>query len=150
MSNSKTRAVTRAASALCALGLLSVAWAQSPAPAAPEKKVTLKWTTASEVDNYGYFVWRSDSEEGTYTQMNKRAIPGAGNSDTPTNYVWEDRDVELNRVYWYYLESISVQGVREKFSPKMSRKCCKGLVPDEPSPAPAPASPAPSPAAPQS
>lgn len=155
MSNSKTRAVTRAASALCALGLLSVAWAQSPAPApaasgAPEKKVTLKWTTASEVDNYGYFVWRSDSEEGTYTQMNKRAIPGAGNSDTPTNYVWEDRDVELNRVYWYYLESVSVQGVREKFSPKMSRKCCKGLVPDEPAPTPAPASPAPSPSAPPS
>ncbi len=142
--------------ALVALAWLALpARAQQPAPApaasgAPEKKVTLKWTTASEVDNYGYFVWRGDAEEGPFTQVNKKAIPGAGNSDTPTNYVWEDREVELGRTYWYYLESISVQGVREKFSPVMSRKCCKGLIPDEPAPSPAakPASPAPSPALP--
>jgi hypothetical protein len=132
---------------LAALAAVVVpAGAQSPAPSpAPEKKVTLKWTTASEVDNYGYFVWRGDSEEGPFTQVNKKAIPGAGNSDTPTNYVWEDRDVELGRTYFYYLESISVQGVREKFSPVMSRKCCKGLIPDEPAPSPS-ASPAASPA----
>lgn len=147
MSNSKTKRLVAAAAWL---GLATLAGAQntpSPAPAgAPEKKVTLKWTTASEVDNYGYFVWRGDSEEGTFTQMNKRAIPGAGNSDTPTQYVWEDRDVELNRVYWYYLESVSVQGVREKFSPKMSRKCCKGLIPEEPKATPSP-TPSPTPAA---
>lgn len=110
-----------------------------PAAGASDLKITLKWTTASEVDNYGYFVWRGDGADGPWTQMNKKAIPGAGNSDTPSSYVWEDHDVELGRTYYYWLESISVQGAREKFSPVLSRTCCgsaSGQRKPEPTPTP--------------
>lgn len=118
--------------------------AATPSPAAAqgatELKITLKWTTASEVDNYGYFVWRGDSADGPWTQMNKKAIPGAGNSDTPSNYRWEDRDVELGRTYYYWLESVSVQGAREKFSPVLARTCCGAAAPQtQPTPTPSPA-----------
>jgi hypothetical protein len=131
----------------CALGCAS-ATAQVPAaPAAPvsapepklatDAKLTLKWSTASEVDNYGFFVLRGDKEDGPFQQRNSKAIPGGGNSDTPRQYVWEDHDVVAGKTYYYYLESISVQGVREKFSPIISKVCCNA-----PSPAPA-AAPAP-------
>lgn len=109
----------------------AAAAAAAPTPAG-DAKLTLKWSTASEVDNYGFFVLRGDKEDGPFQQRNTKAIPGGGNSDTPRQYAWEDHDVVLGRTYYYYLESISVQGVREKFSPIISKVCCSA-----PSPAPA-------------
>lgn len=113
---------------LPALLLTSTALAQAPAPspaAAPAPpKLTLKWTTASEVDNAGFYVFRGDSREGPFKLLNEVMIPGAGNSETPSKYVFDDQDVEQGRTYYYYLESISLQGVKEKFSPVMSRTCC--------------------------
>jgi hypothetical protein len=149
ISSSAPRALVAACLAAGALlgspgGLAARQTPASPAPsaspaAAGDLKITLKWTTASEVDNYDYFVHRGDSEDGPFTQMNKKAIPGAGNSDTPSHYVWEDRDVEPGRTYYYWLESISVQGVKEKFSPVLSRTCCGKAAQASPAPEPAPA-----------
>ena len=137
---------------LPALALTSVALAQAPPPvpaAAPAPlKLTLKWTTASEVDNAGFYVFRGDTKEGPFKLLNETMLPGAGNAETPSKYVFDDKDVEQGRTYYYYLESISLQGVKEKFSPVMSRTCCgqpgtaKVEEMDPPSP---PASPAPSP-----
>jgi hypothetical protein len=115
----------------------------SPSPAASPQatsglKLTLKWSTASEVDNYGFFVHRGDSQDGPFTPRNEKIIPGAGNKDTPSRYVWEDHDVERGKTYYYYLESVSIQGVKEKFSPVTSKTCCE--PPAEP-----PASPSPKP-----
>lgn len=137
---------------LPALALTSVALAQAPPPvpaAAPAPlKLTLKWTTASEVDNAGFYVFRGDTKEGPFKLLNETMLPGAGNAETPSKYVFDDKDVEQGRTYYYYLESISLQGVKEKFSPVMSRTCCgqpgtaKVEEKDPPSP---PATPAPSP-----
>lgn len=137
---------------LPALALTSVVLAQAPPPvpaAAPAPlKLTLKWTTASEVDNAGFYVFRGDTKEGPFKLLNETMLPGAGNAETPSKYVFDDKDVEQGRTYYYYLESISLQGVKEKFSPVMSRTCCgqpgtaKVEEKDPPSP---PATPAPSP-----
>lgn len=139
------RGAARALAAACvAFGVLSASvrlTAQEPSPPpspAGGLKITLKWTTASEVDNYGYFVHRGDTPDGPFTPMNKKAIPGAGNSDTPSQYLWEDHDVELGRTYYYYLESVSVQGTREKFSPVLSRTCCGATAQATPAPTPSP------------
>ncbi len=148
------RSLAGALAGLCAVACASAAADKpaavpSPAPVAvptaapvPEAspgaalKLTLKWSTASEVDNYGFFVLRGDKEDGPFNQRNAKAIAGGGNSDTPRQYVWEDHDVVAGRTYYYYLESISVQGAREKFSPIISKVCC---TPAAASPAPAPA-----------
>lgn len=102
-------------------------------PAAPPK-ITLRWTTASELDNYGFFVMRSDLEEGPFKPLHPKAIPGAGNSEMPHSYNYDDTAVEMGKAYFYYVESVSTRGEREKFTPVIQKTCCK--APGTPTPVP--------------
>ncbi len=80
-------------------------------------KNTLKWTTATEVENFGFDIFRSEDEEGPFEKMTDDPLPGAGTTDEPQSYLWEDFDIEKGKDYYYYIESISMAGVRERFSP---------------------------------
>ncbi len=97
--------------------------AAEPQPAAPpdapdEPLVnTLKWTTASEVDNFGFDIYRSLSEDGPFEKITGEPLPGAGTIDEPQHYVFVDDAIDPSRDYFYYIESISLGGVRERFSP---------------------------------
>ena len=84
---------------------------------AKELKNTLKWTTASEVENFGFDIFRSTSEDGTFECMTLEPLAGAGTVDEPQSYVWHDTTIEPGVDYYYYIESISLAGVRERFSP---------------------------------
>ncbi len=86
---------------------------------APEEPLvnTIRWTTASEVENFGFDVYRSTSEDGPFERITAEPIPGAGTTDEPQRYVYVDDTIDPTVGYYYYLESISMQGVRERFSP---------------------------------
>ena len=86
---------------------------------APKKQLvnTIRWTTASEVENFGFDVYRSTSEDGPFERITPDPIPGAGTTDEPQSYVYVDDTIDPTVGYYYYLESISMQGVRERFSP---------------------------------
>lgn len=88
---------------------------------------SIKWSTASEVNNFGYDVYRADSEEGPFRKMTEDPIPGAGTVDTPTSYEFVDDTIAPETVYYYYVESISMDGERERFTP---------VFPSKPKPAP--------------
>ena len=92
--------------------------AEEPAEeSADPRKNTLKWTTASEVENFGFDIYRSTSEEGPFDRVTDEPLPGAGTTDEPQSYKWHDFDIEPGVAYFYYIESISMGGVRERFSP---------------------------------
>ena len=92
--------------------------AERSSPEEPEPlHNTLKWTTASEVDNFGFDIYRSRSEEGPFERITSEPLPGAGTTDEPQSYVFEDSAIEPGVEYFYYIESISLAGAREKFSP---------------------------------
>ena len=153
----------RAVALVAALAVPSLAAAQmappapvspSPAPSATASPSpaplanTLKWSTASEVENFGYDVYRADKEDGPWARINTKPIPGAGTLDEPSFYQYVDTEIDPTRGYFYYVESISLKGVREKFTPVIKAKPKRplpGASPDAASPAPsaAPASPAP-------
>lgn len=78
---------------------------------------TLKWSTASEVDNFGFDIYRAESENGPFVRLNDTPIPGAGTSDVPTYYEYIDDTIDPYRGYHYYIESISISGERERFTP---------------------------------
>lgn len=109
----------------------------SPAPLAN----TLKWSTASEVENFGYDIYRSEKEDGPFVRINPKPVPGATTVDEPSFYQYVDTDIDPTKGYYYYVESISLKGVREKFTPVIK------APPKRPGPGAAAASPSPSPAA---
>jgi len=78
---------------------------------------TIKWSTASEVDNFGFDVFRGDSAEGPFERINEDTIEGAGTVDEPQSYRFVDDTIDPHRTYYYYVESISMDGVRERFTP---------------------------------
>lgn len=112
------------------------ALAATPAVNDARPRIRLKWTTASEVDNYGYFVHRGEAEAGPFKVLNARAMPGAGNSEVPSNYFYEDFDVEMGKTYFYWVESVSTRGEKEKFTPVIKRTCCQAPKPDKPAATP--------------
>lgn len=85
---------------------------------APETyKNTIRWATASEVDNFGFDVYRSESEDGPFERLNAEVIEGAGTTDEPSHYEFVDDTIDPRKAYYYYVESISMSGERELFTP---------------------------------
>ncbi len=93
---------------------------ETPPAEPPEEKTydnTIKWSTASEVDNFGFDVYRGDGPDGPFERINAETIEGAGTVDEPSDYRFVDDTIDPHRTYYYYVESISMHGVRERFTP---------------------------------
>lgn len=101
--------------------------AATPVPEGPPFN-RLKWSTASEVDNFGFDIYRSTAEDGPFDRLTVQPIPGAGTVDEPRYYEYKDTAIDPGVEYFYYVESISVDGIREKFSP-IIRAPAKGTKP---------------------
>ena len=90
---------------------------QSSTPSEERVANTPKWSLASEQDNFGFDVFRGDTEHGEFAKLNKDPILGAGTTDETQKYSWRDDTIDPCKDYWYYVESISTTGVREKMTP---------------------------------
>lgn len=95
--------------------------AASPAPTPPYRN-TVRWSTASEVDNFGYDVYRGTSSDGPFERLTADPIPGAGTTDEPQKYSFVDDKIDPYQTYFYYVEAISLAGVRERFTPIIQSK----------------------------
>lgn len=110
-----------------ALLLATSAWAEEPAGLSNK----IRWATASEVENFGYDVYRGLAEEGPFDKITAEPIPGAGTTDTPSRYEYVDDTIEPGIGYFYYVESISMSGQRERFTPIYQSKPKELPVADE-------------------
>ena len=72
--------------------------------------VLLLWTTQTEQDNYGFYLYRSPAEPLDYRRITEDIIPGAGTSTVPRHYSYTDRTVERGLAYFYKLADVDVQG----------------------------------------
>ena len=90
---------------------------QADVPAALRVSNTVRWTTASEQENFGYDVFRGDAEEGPFTKLTKQPILGNGTTDETHEYTFADAQIDPCRDYWYYVEAIDTRGGHEKFTP---------------------------------
>ena len=100
-----------------ALTLLLLALQPSAGSEGSDGLNRLSWATASEVDNFGYHVYRGESADGPFRRITETPIPGAGTTDMPSSYEYLDETADPDKAYWYYVESISIQGRRERFTP---------------------------------
>ena len=92
---------------------------------------TLKWRTASEVDNFGYDIYRSESPDGPFERLTEEPVEGAGTTDEPTRYEFVDDTIDPYKTYYYYIESISMAGDRERFTPISKTKPKLPKAPEE-------------------
>lgn len=76
-------------------------------------KVIVVWETASELDTAGYFVWRSNEENGTYESISP--FQQAEGGLVSTIYEWEDQSVVKGNIYYYKLEEINTDNVSVLF-----------------------------------
>lgn len=82
--------------------------------------VTLFWETESEIENAGFNIYRSESEDGDYEQINSSLVPAEGTATEGAVYELFDEDVENRTKYWYMLEDIDLNGVSAIHGPVSS------------------------------
>ncbi|MCG9134120.1 hypothetical protein J5I95_20865 [Candidatus Poribacteria bacterium] len=78
--------------------------------------VTLKWITESEVDNAGFYIYRSQTKDGQFKVLNPTIIQGAGTTSERNTYTWTDTTAKPNVAYYYRIEDISHAGVQEQLA----------------------------------
>ncbi|NTW99227.1 MAG: T9SS type A sorting domain-containing protein, partial [Geobacteraceae bacterium] len=82
------------------------------------KGVKLKWTTATETNNLGFIVSRSETKDGEYKQIasyqSHQSLKGQGTTATATNYNMGDYSSALQpgKTYFYKLEDVNLVGQR--------------------------------------
>ena len=84
---------------------------------AKRNKVILRWKTETEIDNAGFRILRSESEDGTYVKIKKNLIPAKGNATQGAEYKFIDKNVDFNKIYYYKLEDIDRKGQRNLNGP---------------------------------
>jgi len=70
----------------------------------------ISWGTASEEDNLGFNIYRSDSEDGSYARINEVMIAGHGTTLDPQDYIFADYGVETSHTYHYKVEDVAADG----------------------------------------
>ena len=81
------------------------------------KTANLVWSTASEIDNAGFNLYRSTSENGEYIKINDSLIPSEGSSPQGASYEFVDSDVKNRKTYYYKLEDIELNGTSTMHGP---------------------------------
>lgn len=71
--------------------------------------VVLDWTTASEVNNYGFEIQKSQQAEGVFTTIAGSFIPGHGTTLVPQHYRYTDANASADTRY-YRLRQIDLDG----------------------------------------
>ena len=79
----------------------------------------LVWRVASERNNDGFNIWRSEAPDTGFVRiadyLDNPALEGIGDHIYTYFYNWLDRDIESEKIYYYRLESVSLDGTHEFF-----------------------------------
>jgi len=74
-------------------------------------EIDITWTTLSEIDNAGFNIWRSETEDGEYTPINPVIIEAVGGATLSAEYSFTDDTAKPGVRYYYKLEDIDTRGV---------------------------------------
>lgn len=84
-------------------------------------EIVLEWETFSEIENLGFEIFRSQSEESNYqviaSYQTHPALMGLGNSTCGKQYQYSDQDISLGFIYSYELYDVAYNGNRTAHGP---------------------------------
>ena len=75
--------------------------------------VVITWSTQSELNNAGFFIKRSQQQDGTFGVVNPTMIAGAGTTAEKQSYTYTDATADPNVIYYYQIEDVSLDGNRQ-------------------------------------
>ncbi len=93
-------------------------------PTLEDGKIVIRWTTESELDNAGFNIYRSDTRDGEFKQVNEALIQGKGTTAERSSYKWIDATAKPGAVYYYQIEDVSFAGERNT----LTTTKLKGLI----------------------
>lgn len=124
---------------LLGLGLWVCACGRFAGPAgsgggdAEPARVRIRWQTETELNTFGYYVYRGDAEDGEFVCLNPdHPLEAAGTTTTPYLYTYYDLDVETGRAYYYRVICKDLDGSEEHvFREQTLRGTAKPLTPED-------------------
>ena len=75
--------------------------------------VVITWSTQSELNNAGFFIKRSQQQDGKFVAVNPTMIAGAGTTAEKQSYTYTDATADPNIIYFYQIEDVSLDGNRQ-------------------------------------
>ena len=79
--------------------------------------VFLFWETASEIDNVGFNLYRSESNNGAFSLLNDDIIIAEGSPTEGMAYEFIDENVQNRTTYYYMLEDLDIYGISTYHGP---------------------------------
>jgi uncharacterized repeat protein (TIGR01451 family) len=80
-------------------------------------KVVVEWTTSSEIDTAGFYLYRFDKTTDTYSRINNKLLPALITSPEGGTYSLIDRGVSPDGTYTYILVEMEGKGTRNTYGP---------------------------------
>ena len=74
--------------------------------------VIVEWSTASELNTAGFNLYRAESANGPFEQVNETLIAGSPDPLTGGDYAFVDSAVTPGMIYYYQLEEVETNGGR--------------------------------------
>ena len=72
--------------------------------------VLVEWSTASEINTAGFYLYRSNNPAGPFEKVNEELIPASSDSLIGGSYAYEDTNVKPGEKYYYQLWDIDFNG----------------------------------------
>ena len=102
-------------------GALPVELSNFSATRTESDNVVLTWTTASEVDNAGFNLRRSEQRNSEFTLLNPVLITGAGTTGERQTYTFTDTTAKPGVEYYYQIEEVSFDGKPQTLATRLLR-----------------------------
>jgi hypothetical protein len=91
--------------------------------------VEVTWSTATEVNTFGFNLFRSGNLDGPFDLLvNPEVILATGQPVSGSEYRFQDRDVKSGIVYYYLLEEVQMDGNVDHFGPIVVKAKRNGLL----------------------
>lgn len=81
------------------------------------ERVTLTWTTGSEIDTAGFNIYRAGGRGAAFVRVNPELIPARGSAAQGARYVFTDRGLHNRIRYRYLLEDVDLAGMQTRHGP---------------------------------
>ncbi len=84
---------------------------------AQASNIQVRWTTASEINNSGFYVYRAAAPGGPFSKISGLIPVAFPNAMIGSNYSYTDATVATGQVYYYKLQAVEGGGFTQDFGP---------------------------------